>query len=294
MSAIKRVFADVGNARRGIAWMLFCILIATLMDATSKYLSQFYPVLQIVWARYFFQAVLVFVVLGSRLPRLARTRRLGMQLLRSAFLLAASIFFLFGLRSIPLADGSAILFLAPLIVTALSAPLLKERVGPRRWMAVFVGLIGALVIVRPGVGVMQTAALFPVGTAIMYSFYMIATRHLSHTDSAVTTLIYTACVGTVVMSGIVPFVWSAPDTKGWILMVMLGCLGGVCHFALIKAFEAAAASVVTPFEYSRLIWATLLGFLIFGDLPDGWTIMGAVLIVAAGLYVYHRESRNRS
>lgn len=281
----------MGNARRGIAWILLSILVATSMDTTSKYLSQSYPVLQIIWARYFFQVLLVFMVLGPRLPRLARTRRLGMQLLRSAILLGASIFFLFGLRSVPLADASAILFLAPLIVTALSVPLLKERVGPRRWAAVIVGLAGALIIVRPGAGVMQTAALFPVGTAILYAFYMIATRHLSHMDSAVTTLIYTACVGAVVMSAIAPFVWLAPDLKGWVLMVLLGCMGGGCHFALIKAFEAAAASVVTPFEYSRLLWATALGFVVFGDLPDGWTVVGATLIVSAGLYVYRRESK---
>lgn len=287
----KGLLADIGNARRGIAWMLLSILIATVMDTTSKYLSQFYPVLQIVWARYFFQALLVFVLLGPRLPRLLKTRRLGMQLFRSALLLAASIFFLFGLRSVPLADASAIIFLAPLIVTALSVPLLKERVGPRRWIAVLAGLVGALVIVRPGMGVMQTAALFPVATAVLYSFYMIATRHLSHTDSAVTTLIYTASVGTVVMSLIAPFVWLAPDTKGWLLMVLLGFMGAACHFALIKAFEAASAPAVTPFEYSRLIWATLLGFVVFGDLPDGWTILGAALIVSSGLYVYHRESR---
>ena len=273
---------------------MFSILIATAMDATSKYLSQFYPVFQIVWARYFFQAALVFVVFGPRLPQLAKTRRLGMQLLRSAILLVASALFIFGLRRLPLADGSAIIFLAPLIVTALSVPLLKERVGPRRWAAVIVGLIGALIIVRPGMGVMQTAALFPVGTAVLYAFYMIATRLLSHTDSAVTTLIYTACVGAVVMSAVVPFVWQTPDMKGWFLMVMLGFLGGGCHFALIKAFEAAPASVVTPFEYSRLIWATALGFVVFGDLPDGWTIVGAVLIVAAGLYVFRRESRKRA
>ncbi|MBT3358396.1 MAG: DMT family transporter [Rhodospirillales bacterium] len=286
-------FAKIGSARRGIAWMLLSILIATVMDTTAKYLTQFYPVLQIIWARYIFQAVLVFIVLAPRLPRLAQTNRLGMQLLRSAILLAASIFFLFGLRSVPLADASAIMFMAPLIVIALSVPLLKERVGPRRWMAVVVGLIGALIIVRPGVGVMQTAALFPVGTAVLYAFYMIATRHLSHTDSPVTTLIYTACVGAVVMSAIAPFVWIAPDMKGWLLLVVLGCLGAGCHFALIKAFDEAAASAVTPFEYSRLIWATVLGFLVFGDLPDGWTIVGATLIVAAGLYVYRRESRTR-
>lgn len=286
------LFSRMTGPGWGITWISVSILVAVCMDTVSKYLAQTYPVTQVVWARYVFQAILVLVVLAPRLTALSRTGRMGMQLLRSGILLLASLFFVLGLREVPLADASAILFLAPLIVTLLSVPLLGEKVGLRRWMAVLIGLAGALAIVRPGAGVFQTAALFPVLTAVLYAFYMLSTRHLSRTDSALTTLIYTASVGAIVMTVAVPFVWQPPDPGAWILMVLLGSLGGLCHFAIILAFQAAPAPVVAPFEYSRLIWATLLGFVVFRDLPDSWTVFGAILIVGSGAYVYSRE-RNR-
>jgi drug/metabolite transporter (DMT)-like permease len=291
MAGLIDRFSRMTGAGWGIAWMSVGILVAVCMDTVSKYLALSYPVTQVVWARYIFQAILVLVVLAPKLSVLSRTGRIGMQLLRSGMLLFASLFFVMGLKQVPLADASAILFLAPLIVTILSVPFLGEKVGLRRWGAVFVGLAGALAIVRPGAGVFQAAALFPVMTSVLYAFYILSTRHLSRTDSALTTLIYTASVGAVVMTIAVPFVWISPDPIGWVLMVALGFMGAVCHFAIILAFQAAPAPVVAPFEYSRLVWATLLGFVVFGDLPDGWTVFGAVLIVGSGVYVYSRENR---
>lgn len=281
---------QMSGARQGIAWMLLSVLLAAGMDATAKYLTQFYPVLQIVWARYTFQALVVVVVLAPRLPVLIRTQRLGIQLMRSAMLLGATVTFVFGLRNLPLAEASTILFLAPLIVTALSVPILGERVGPRRWAAVCAGFVGALIIIRPG-GAVSVWAVFPLATAFLYALYMVTTRHLSRTDSTLTTLVYTASVGALVMSAIVPFVWTPLDAKSWLLLIMLGVMGGLNHFALIRAFRAATVGVVSPFEYSRLIWATLFGFVLFGNLPDGWTVLGAAVIVGAGLYVFRRETR---
>jgi drug/metabolite transporter (DMT)-like permease len=283
-------FSRLSEARRGIAWMLFSVLIAAGMDATSKYLSQFYPVMQIVWARYAFQAIPLMLVLAPRLPRLMRTTRLGMQLVRSALLLGATITFITGLKKLPLTEASTILFLAPLIVTALSVPMLGERVGPRRWLAVAAGFLGAMIVIRPAGEVVNLWVAFPLATAFLYAFYMVATRQLSRTDSSLTTLVYTGLVGTLVMSAIVPFDWVAPDARGWALMVLLGIMGSLNHFALILAFRSAPAAVISPFDYSRLIWATVLGFLLFGHLPDGWTILGATVIVGAGLYVYRREA----
>ncbi|MCG8509021.1 MAG: DMT family transporter, partial [Rhodospirillales bacterium] len=286
MAGPANAFSRMTGVGWGITWISVSILVAVCMDTMSKYLAQIYPVTQVVWARYIFQAGLVLLILAPRLAVLARTQRMGMQLLRSSILLLASLFFVLGLKHVPLADASAILFLAPLIVTVLSVPLLGEKVGLRRWIAVLVGLTGALAIVRPGAGVFQTAALYPVMTAVLYAFYMLSTRHLSRTDSAITTLIYTASVGAVVMSVAVPFVWVPPDPADWGLMVLLGSLGAACHFAIILAFQAAPAPVVAPFEYSRLAWAALLGFFVFGDLPDHWTVLGALLIVGSGVYVF--------
>jgi len=290
MTRRRSWISGLSDARRGIVWMLGCILVATTMDTIAKYLAQTYPVPQITWARTAFQAIVVIAVFAPRLSAVARTRRLGLQLVRSGLLLGANLSFVYGLRAIPLVEASAILFLAPLIVTALAKPLLGEPVGVRRWAAVVVGFVGAVIIIRPGGGVMQAAAIFPLTTAVLYALYMIATRHLSRDDSAVTTLFYTALVGALVMSVPAPLFWQTPDFAGWTLMILLGVLGGVCHFALIRAFEAAPAATITPFEYSRLIWATLLGFAAFGNLPDGWTVLGAAIIVGAGVYVYRRES----
>jgi len=277
--------------REGIAWMLLSVLLAAGMDATSKYLAQTYPVMQITWARYAFQAVPVMLVLAPRLPKLMRTTRLTMQLLRSAMLLGATVTFISGLRHLPLTEASTILFLAPLIVTALSMPMLGERVGVRRWMAVAAGFAGAMIVIRPAGEVVNLWVLFPLATAFLYALYMVTTRQLSRTDSSLTTLVYTGLVGTLVTSAIVPFDWVAPDARGWTLMVVLGIMGTLNHGALILAFRAAPAAVISPFDYSRLIWATALGYLIFGNLPDGWTILGATVIVGAGLYVYRHEAR---
>lgn len=271
--------------------MLLSVLIAAGMDATSKYLSQTYPVMQIVWARYAFQALPLMLVLAPKLPRLMRTTRLPMQLMRSALLLGATVTFIYGLKRLPLTEASTILFLAPLIVTALSLPMLGERVGPRRWMAVAAGFGGALIIIRPAGEVVNLWVAFPLATAFLYALYMVATRQLSRTDSSLTTLVYTGLVGTLVMSAIIPFDWVVPDARGWMLMVALGIMGSLNHFALILAFRAAPAAVVSPFDYSRLIWATMLGYVIFGNLPDGWTLLGATVIVGAGLYVYRREAQ---
>ena len=285
-------FSRLSSMRQGIAWMLLSVLIAAGMDATSKYLAQSYPVMQIVWARYAFQAVPLMLVLAPRLPQLMRTSRLGMQLVRSALLLGATVTFIYGLKRLPLTEASTILFLAPLIVTALSVPMLGERVGRRRWMAVVAGFIGAMIIIRPAGEVVNLWAVFPLATAFLYALYMVTTRQLSRTDSSLTTLVYTGLVGTLVMSAVVPFDWVAPDARGWALMVALGVMGSLNHFALIVAFRAAPAAVISPFDYSRLIWATALGYTIFGNLPDGWTILGAAVIVGAGLYVYRREAQN--
>jgi len=192
---------------------------------------------------------------------------------------------------VQLATAATMMYAAPLMVTALAAPMLGERVGPRRWAGVLIGFAGALIILRPGTSAMQLAVLLPLGAAAMYALYQVTTRMLAGSDSASTTIIYTASVGVVVMSALVPFFWTAPSPEQWGLLVLTGVFGGLGHFTLIKAFEAAPAATVTPFGYSSLIWATLWGFLVFGDLPDLWTITGAGVIVGSGLYIFHREQR---
>ena len=265
-----------------------CFLFAT-QDAIVKYLSADYSVVQLVWARFTLALAAIVVVSGPRLRGLLVTGRPGLQALRGVLLLAMMGLFFAALALIPLADATSILFLGPLIVAAFSAPLLGERVGPRRWSAIVAGFIGALIIVRPGQGAMEAAALMPLGAAFLFGFYQIVTRLLNRTDRPITTLTYSALFATLATSALVPFHWQAdPDAIAWALMAALGTIGAVSQFALIKAYEVAPAATVAPFFYTNLIWAVVWGYALFGDFPDLWTATGALVITGSGLYVYHR------
>jgi drug/metabolite transporter (DMT)-like permease len=281
--------ADTDAVRRGILWMIVATMMFVNIDAICKHLAGAYPVLQVVWGRYFFHLLFLSIFLGRRIPAVLKTRRLPLQLGRSALLGSATFLVTSGLRYIPLADALSLLFLVPLMVTVLSGPFLGERVGRRQWIGVSVGLLGALVIIRPGTGVMQMAALFPLGAAVASTFYQIATRKLARTDAPITTILYTALLVALVLSAIVPFVWVTPTPIDFLLMIATGLLGGMGHFLLIKAFTAAPATTVSPFTYTTLIWSVAYGFVFFGDLPDAWTWAGAAIIVGSGFYALHFE-----
>ena len=279
------------DARRGIAWMLLTMALFVTMDGLAKWLSQSYPVPQVIWARYVFHFALLALFLNWRLLPTLRSGNLKLQVARSLLLVVTTTFFFFGISQVQLATASALMLIAPLLVTLLSIPLLKEQVGPRRLASVAVGFVGALVILRPGGDLFEVAALLPLAAACTYALYQITTRMLSSVDTPLTTLVYTALVGALLSSAAVVFVWQTPDLLGWVVMIAVGGFGAVSQFCLIKSFQAAPASTVTPFGYSSILWATLYGWLLFGDLPDAWTLIGAAVIVASGLYVWHREHR---
>jgi len=273
----------------GIFWMLLASFLFVSMDTTVKYLVQTYSVPQVAWARYSFHMLFLILFLRGRLPRVMATQRLGIQLFRSLLLLATTGLFFLALRFVPLAEVSAIMFIGPIIVTALSVPLLHEQVGVHRWAGVLVGFAGALVMLHPGAKAMAAASLLPLSAACVYAFYQITTRMLSRTDGPMTTLVYTAVVGTLAASVAAPFYWVAPDMAGWSLMVLLGLLGGVGHFAVIKAFQSSNAATITPFGYTNLIWATLSGIVFFDEYPEPRILIGAGIIICSGLYIFHRE-----
>ncbi len=274
---------------RGIPWMLLTMFLFVSLDSIAKYLIEDYSVIQVVWGRYTFHMVFLLLLLRHRLPKVLATRRLGIQLFRSLLLLVTTALFFLGLRYVPLAEASAIMFVGPIIVTVLSVPMLREAVGPHRWVGVMVGFAGALIILRPGTETMKLGALLPLSAAFTFALYQITTRMLSHTDRPLTTLVYTALVGMAATGAAAPFFWTPPDATAWGLMFLMGLLGGVGHFTLIKAFEASEATTVTPFGYTTLIWATLFGIVVFGEYPDAWTLAGAAVIIASGLYIFHRE-----
>jgi drug/metabolite transporter (DMT)-like permease len=277
------------NHRNGIYWMLLTMFLFVSMDAVAKYLTERYAVTQVVWARYMFHLLLLFAWLGPRTPWVLRTRRLGLQLARSFLLLLTTFFFFTALSFMALVDASVIMFIGPIVLTVLAALILREHVGARRWSGVIVGFIGALLVIRPGTSMLQPAAVFAVAAACCYALYQITTRQLSYSDAPLTTLSYTALVGALFSSFAAPFGWVWPNAEGWAFMALVGLIGGLGHFCVIKAFQAAPAAVVAPFGYSSILWSTSFGFLIFGDLPDVWTIFGGAIIIGSGIYILHRE-----
>lgn len=276
---------------RGIVLMLATTLLFILIDTCGKILMETLPLTQVVWGRFFFHFIAVAVFLGSRIRRVWGTERPGLQVFRSALLLVTTFLFFAGIRELPLAMASSIMFLSPILVTALSVPLLKETIGLRRTIGVIVGLIGALIIVRPGLGEVPLAALYFVAAAVTNALYQLTTRMLRETDSAFTTLFYTALVGTVLSSAAVPVAWQPPTAIDWAVMAAMGFCGALGHYTLIQAFRSAPPSALMPFAYSGLVWATLFGFLVFANLPDGYTVLGAAIIAGSGFYIFRREQQ---
>ncbi len=274
---------------RGVLWMLLATFLFVSLDSVAKYLVQSYSVPQVVWARYSFHLLFLLILLNRRMAQVMVTRRLRLQCLRSIMLLLTTVLFFWGLRYVPLAKASSIMLVSPIIVTSLSVPLLKESVGVHRWLGVLAGFAGAVIILKPGADIVSLAALLPLGAAIMYALYQISTRLLSRSDAPMTTLVYTSLFGALIASCAVPFAWTQPDAKGWVLMGMTGLLGGLGHFSLIKAFQHSHAAVISPFGYTNLLWAILYGIILFGEYPEIRTLTGAALILCSGLYIFKRE-----
>ena len=284
-----------------------CLFVS--MDTVAKYLSQEFSQFQIVWARFFFHMLFLSLLLRSDIVRTFKSGNLKLQLLRSAMLMFTTLLFFSGLRSTDLSTATSIMFLSPIFVTLLAIPLLGEVVGIRRFAGVCIGFCGAIIIVyphsSPAVGLSgdpisatvskgwmpELGHLLLICAAASNALYQIMTRRLRLTDSPMTTLLYSGVVGSIVMTFWAPQVWQTPQPSQWILLMCVGLLGCTSHFCLIRAFRNAPASLVVPFSYSSLIWATLFGLIVFGTLPDQWTLLGAALIVASGLYIFYRESR---
>jgi drug/metabolite transporter (DMT)-like permease len=278
----------------GIFLILGAGFLFTVMDATAKHLAQTYPVVEIAWGRYLF-ATLSLPLILHRFGGLAtiRSNRLGLQLLRSFFLLCSTVVFWLAVKFIPLADATAISFVGPLMLTALSVPFLKEKVGPRRWAAVLVGFGASLVIIRPGWGMAEPAALLPLLSSAAFAAYAICTRLLSRSDGWTTTLIWSSLLGLILLSLWAPFDWRSPDLAGWLILAFLGAIGSLGHLLLILAYARAPASTLAPLSYVQLIWSTGIGLVWFGNFPDRWTLTGGAIIAASGLYVIHRERLRR-
>lgn len=277
----------------GIALMCGAVACFACLDSTAKYLSPYMATLQIVWARYTgaFLVALVLVNPVTR-PQLVVTRRPVLQIVRSMLLLGSTLLNFLALRYLQLDEALSIMFSAPFLVAILAGPMLGEHLGWRRWAAIGVGFIGVLLVTRPGFGGIHPAALLCLVSALCYAFYSISTRLLSRTDSNETTLFYSNLVGAAVMLPIVPFFWTTPNDPSVIaLMMVTGVFGTLGHYLLIAGHRLAPASVLSPFIYTQLVWVIALGYSVFGDVPNHWTMAGAATVIASGLYLLHRERR---
>lgn len=285
--------APAPPVRRGILMLVVAVSFFALLDVTSKWLTQTYPVPMVVWARYSAQTLLMLLLLGPRLGAgLLRTRVPGQQIVRGLVLLGVSVLFLTALSLMPIAEATAISFLAPLILTAMSVVVLRERVGRGAWVAVTTGFIGVLIIVRPGGELFTPVVIVPIVSAFFYATYQLLTRRMAGIDPTMTTLFYGCLVGTVLLSLATPLFWAAPlSVLDGIMLLTTGVLGGLGHFALIRAFELAPASVLAPFLYVQLVIVTGLGYLVFDAFPDVWSLIGMTIIVVSGAWVASRYRR---
>jgi drug/metabolite transporter (DMT)-like permease len=285
--------ADKASIKAGILWMLVTTFLFVCQDSTVRILLQSYPATEIAFARYFIHFVVATCIVGWRNPGLVRSRRPALQLLRSSLVLGITLFGMLALRIMPFVDCAAVLWIAPVLVTALSVLVLHERVSLAGWLSVVAGLVGVWVIVNPPGVALSPAMLFPVLAALCSALYQIATRMLHSTDPPLTTLFYTAIAGVVFCGALLPFVGLVPTLADGALMLLLGGLGVTSHFCMIRAFTAAPANIVAPFGYTALLWATLFSLLLFSETPSARTMVGAGLIVAAGLFIFLRERRHR-
>lgn len=257
------------------------------MDGLGKWLMRELPTEQVVWARYFFHTLIVGTVFTAHAgPGFMQTQSPLLQMARAVSLLCVSLCMYYALRTISLADATAIIFFAPVLVTLLAGLFLDERVGIQEWLAVIIGFAGVLMIVRPGFREIEPAMLLAMTAAISLAFYFVLTRALRGKDSEKTTLFHTTVAGAVILTLLMPLWWVPPTTFQWVLLVVTGVLGASGHFLLVKAFHLASASVLSPFLNAQLVAAVLYSVLFFEDDLDIGFFTGAVMIVGAGLIVW--------
>lgn len=260
------------------------------VDTQAKFLTDTLHPIQIVWSRQLGLLVGMFILLALRGVSVLRTQYPGLQIARGALAATSATLFIFAVRFVPLADAVAVSFVAPFIVTVLGALVLREPVGIRRWIAVTIGFLGAMIVIRPGLGVIHPAVMLVLLAATLFALRQILSRVLSNSDRTETTVAYTALVGSLVLTVPLPFVWQWPTTNlEVVLLVSIAILAALAELLVIKALEVAQAAIVAPVHYTLLIWGTMYGYLVFAQLPDMWTWVGSLIIVATGFYTLQRE-----
>lgn len=279
----------------GIGLMMIAFLLFSLLDTTAKWLNHLIPTPQTVWARYTFSVLFVLVVInpGTK-PGVLKTKKPVLQFWRSMFLFISTLLNFIAINYLQLSQTISIAFAAPLIVALLSGPLLGEHVSRDRLIAIIVGFIGVLVVARPGFGGIHPIAILSIIGVVCYAMYVVMTRHLAAHDSTETTLVYSGMVGAILLTPVMFWIWrNPPDLFSALMMGALGLYAAVGHFALIRAHRFTPAYILTPFIYTQLIWMSLFGYLVFGDVPDRFTLIGGTIVIGSGLYLLMRERRQQ-
>jgi drug/metabolite transporter (DMT)-like permease len=276
--------AHLGALLTALSMLLFAV-----MDATSKILVRDYPVSEALWIRYMIFTLFTLALAWPHgIRRIAHSEKPWLQATRAMLSVFESASFVIAFRYLPLADTHAVAASSPLMVIALSAPVLGERIGLHRGISVLAAFAGVLLIIRPGFGHVSWPLFIPLLGALLWAVYQIMVRFLARDDRPETTLLWSAAVGLIAISLVAPWEFRAPDTVGWALLAAVGVLGSLAHYALIHALDFAEAGAVQPYAYTLLVWAALLGWLVFGDVPGPWTILGACIVVLSGLYAWAR------
>jgi drug/metabolite transporter (DMT)-like permease len=283
--------APTSQVTRGVALMILAIFFFTAMDATAKGLIARYPAPQVIWVRFAGQLALVLILLGPRLGPALRTRFPGLHFWRSLAQFGATAFFFLSLPHIGLAEATAIGDINPVLITLGAALFLGEKLGPRRIAGVVVALIGALLVIRPGAGVFTWWAVLPFLCAVSYAASALLTRKIGAQESVWGSMVYASLFGTLVSSAALPFVWQPVAPGDLWLFGLIACLGTAAQLCIIRSFSITEASVVAPFAYLGIVFATVWGAVLYDQWPDRWTVIGALVIVGAGLYVWQRENR---
>jgi drug/metabolite transporter (DMT)-like permease len=280
------------NLALGALLTMLAMLCFAAMDAVSKHLVGEYTVSQILWVRWLLLVPFAIFVVRREGVRVAlKSKRPALQIVRSLLWVIESAIFVVVFRYLPLADTHALASTAPLMVIAMGIFFLHERASMARWIAVGMAFAGVLLIIQPGFKSFDWPLLLPLGGAALWAGYQILTRLVARDDSTATSMIWSSLVAFVVATPFAPFGWQWPTAWAWTLMLGVAAIGAVAHYALIKAFDYAEAGAVQPYSYTLLVWVTVLGVVIFGDVPDGWTIVGAGIVVASGLYAWHHDRK---
>ena len=279
---------------KGIFLFITAIFLISIVDTICKFFTKDLHAIQIVWGYLIGINVtlwIFFFLKGKKLSKLVKSKKLVLQIIRPAFLICSISSLFIGLTYLPIAEATAIGFVAPLFITALSVPILKEKVGIHRWSAVLFGFLGVIIIVRPGTEFWHIASIMPLLGAFFFALFQIFTRLLSTTENTYTTLFYTGIGGLGWSSLMVPFVWSPMLRIHFFVFFSIGIMGAIAHLCMISAFDRAEASFLAPYNYTKLLWVAALGYIIFGDIPSLGMWFGAFIIVSAGFYVFSREKK---